>query len=86
MSDVAALRSTGHSDEAIARIVVERRNALKMAFREADDPAIVLLMEARNMAKYGNPIGPNADYLFRKYGDWKLVIAAACRPAPLVIE
>jgi len=80
---VAPRRAAGWTDEAIARELVARRNALKSAARAFDEPAIVALMEARNSAKYGDPIGPDADWFFRKYGSWSAVIAAACRPADL---
>src|SRR3546814_5413283 len=70
----------GESPEAIARDLVQRRNALKQRFRADDDPGVVALMEQRNRLKYGDPIGPDADWLFRKYGSWEAVIAAACRP------
>lgn len=80
------MRAAGHGDEAIARALVQRRNALKVEFRADDDPRIVTLIEARNRARYGDPIGPDAEYLFVKYGNWASVIAAACRPASLVIE
>ena len=73
----------GESPEIVARALVAKRNALKRRYREQDDPAIVTLMEARNRAKYGDPIGPDADWLFRKYGSWEKVIEAACRPARL---
>ncbi|MCM8729429.1 hypothetical protein ACFO8O_00410 [Hephaestia sp. GCM10023244] len=74
-------KTDGESLEVIARDLVTRRNALKQRFRAGDDPAIVALMEQRNRLKYGDPIGPDADWLFRKYGSWEAVIAAACRPA-----
>ncbi|MBX9860083.1 MAG: hypothetical protein K2Y20_10900 [Sphingomonas sp.] len=84
--DADVLRAAGQSDEAIARALVARRNAMKAAFRECESPALVALIEARNLAKYGDPVGPGADHLFVKYGDWRAVIAAACRPALIVIE
>lgn len=84
--DAEVLRAAGQSDGAIARAPVARRNALKAAFRERESPALVALIEARNLAKYGDPVGPDADYLFARYGDWGAVIAAACRPALIVIE
>src|SRR3546814_20470384 len=67
----------GESPEAIARDLVQRRNALKQRFRADDDPGVVALMEQRNRLKYGDPNGPNADWLFRKYGSWEAVIAAS---------
>lgn len=78
--DLAAL---GWTEEAVARTLVAERNELKRAFRSADDPRIVALMEGRNLARYGNALGPDADQLFAKYGSWSAVIEAACRPARL---
>lgn len=77
------LRDLGWSEEAIARDLVSARNALKQAVRAEDDPGIVALLEARNRAKYGDPVGPNAEWLRARYGSWAEVIDAACRPARL---
>lgn len=74
----------GRSEEAVARALVDARNVVKARFRALDDPAVVALMEARNRAKYGDPLGPAADALFGRYGSWSGVIDAACRPARLV--
>lgn len=41
---------------------------------------MVKLIERRNIAKYGNPVGPGPEWLYKKYGSWELVIEAACRP------
>ncbi|MGJ3629381.1 hypothetical protein AB5I41_25620 [Sphingomonas sp. MMS24-JH45] len=78
------LTREGQGEEAVARALVAARNALKVRFRALDDPALVALMEARNRAKYGDPLGPSADALLVRYGDWQRVIEAACRPARLI--
>lgn len=70
-------------EEAVAHILVADRNQLKADFRRNDPPKMVALMEARNMAKYGNPLGPGPDWFFERYGSWRLVIDAASRPADL---
>jgi len=77
------LRRSGVSVEAVARQLVNRRNALKVAARAFDDPLVIRVLERRNLLKYGNPIGPNADQLFVKYGGWEAVIAAAGRHATI---
>ena len=79
----ATMRAEGTSEEAIARDVVNRRNQIKVEFRKGDPPNLVAEMERINKAKYGHPVGPTADELFRKYGNWADVIAAACRPSRL---
>ena len=77
------LRARGWTEQEVARALVDRRNRLKLRARALDDPADVALMEIRNRAKYGNPLGPNADMLYRKYKSWAAVIEAACRPGRL---
>jgi hypothetical protein len=42
----------GVDKERVARLVVARRNELKVEFRRHDDPPIVAAMESRNLAKY----------------------------------
>lgn len=79
--EVKHRRAEGQSSEQIARALVHKRNLLKASYRREDDPSLVALMEARNLARYGNALGPDADAQYRKYGDWDLVIEAACRPA-----
>ena len=78
-----AMRAEGADVERVARRLVDLRNALKARFRAQDDPAIVAIMEMRNRAKYGHPLGPGADALLAKYGSWEGVIEAACRPAAI---
>nr|WP_294171091.1 hypothetical protein [uncultured Sphingomonas sp.] len=79
----ASLRREGWGDERIARELVERRNMLKLEFRRFDSPEVLVLIEARNRAKYGNAVGPDAEGLLRRYGSWAEVIGAACRPSKL---
>jgi hypothetical protein len=77
------LLSLGWPEEKVARHLVDARNRLKIVARRADDPAIVALIEARNFARYGHPVGPTADQLVARYGSWSAVIEAAARPATL---
>ena len=77
------LRLEAKGEEEIARTLVAMRNEFKRTFRAFDPPAAVTLMERRNRAKYGDPLGPNADWFYKRYGNWDLVVAAACRPARL---
>ncbi len=78
-----ALKREAKGDEEIARTLVAMRNGLKKNFRAFDPPAAVALMERRNQAKYGDPLGPNADWFYKRCGSWALVVDAACRPARL---
>jgi RHS repeat-associated protein len=76
-------RAAGVSAEGVARVAVSARNALKVGARWMSEPTVVREMEARNMLRYGNKIGPTADQLFAKYGSWEKVIRAASRTAGL---
>ena len=63
--------------------MVSRQNALKLETRTFDDPLVIRLIERRNLARYGNPVGPSADDLKLRYGSWAAVIEAAARPSKL---
>lgn len=78
----ATMRQQGASDEQIARKLVDDRNAAKVIVRSQQDPALTAQQEARNLQKYGNPVGPTADQLLQKYGSWEEVIKAAYRTDP----
>jgi hypothetical protein len=81
-STETSMREAGASDEDIARTLNGLRNQAKVVTRALMNPDDVPALEARNMAKYGDPIGPSADYLFERYGSWQSVIDAAYRTDP----
>ncbi|MEV7191997.1 hypothetical protein AB0N81_09305 [Streptomyces sp. NPDC093510] len=78
------MRDAGRSDEEIARTLVDMRNEAKDITRAGMSPEAVQALEARNMKKYGNPLGPTADQQFAKYGSWSAVIEAATRSSAAV--
>ena len=80
-SEALELIVRGRSAEQAARYVVERRNLLKIEFRQDLPPAVLALIEERNRRKYGHAVGPTAEALFERYGSWPAVIAAASRHA-----
>ncbi|MET8685501.1 hypothetical protein ABZV77_14900 [Streptomyces sp. NPDC004732] len=85
MEDVAdRMHAAGSSDEEIARTLVDMRNDAKDITRAGMSPEAVQALEARNMKKYGNPLGPTADQQYAKYGNWRAVIAAATRSSAAV--
>ena len=75
----AAMREAGVTDEEIAREMVDMRNQAKEITRAGMTPEEVRILEQRNVAKYGNPLGPTADQLYVKYGSWQQVIDASMR-------
>ncbi|MFC8273230.1 hypothetical protein ACFUJR_12005 [Streptomyces sp. NPDC057271] len=75
----AGMREAGASDEEIARELVDMRNQAKAITRAGMTEDEVRILEERNTAKYGNPLGPTADQLYVKYGSWQQVIDASMR-------
>ncbi|KJY47305.1 hypothetical protein VR46_04285 [Streptomyces sp. NRRL S-444] len=75
----ADMRAAGATDEEIARELVDMRNQAKAITRAGMTPEEVRILEDRNTAKYGNPLGPTADQLYAKYGSWQQVIDASMR-------
>ncbi|MFJ3439383.1 hypothetical protein ACIPMU_38420 [Streptomyces cyaneofuscatus] len=75
----ANMRESGASEEEIARELVDMRNQAKEITRAGMTPEEVRILEDRNMAKYGNPLGPTADQLYAKYGSWEKVTDASMR-------
>jgi len=72
-------RAAGQDAEATARMVSEDRNALKIKYRELSPPDFVQKAEARNIQKYGNPLGPTVDQLRAQGKSWEQIIDAAAR-------
>ncbi|MEV6578730.1 hypothetical protein AB0M92_11285 [Streptomyces sp. NPDC051582] len=75
----ADMREAGATDEEVARELVDMRNQAKAITRAGMTPEEVRILEERNIAKYGNPLGPTADQLYAKYGTWQQVIDASMR-------
>ena len=72
-------RAAGQDAEATARMVSADRNALKVKYRELSPPDFVQQAEARNIQKYGNPLGPTVDQLRAQGKTWDQIIDAAAR-------
>jgi hypothetical protein len=74
------MRQAGASTEQIARTLSAERNALKVEFRGLSPPEAVKAFEARNLAKYGDPLGPSVDQLRAGGKSWEQIIEGATRP------
>jgi len=77
---VPGMRQAGMSSEQIARTLSAERNALKVQFRALSPPEAVNAFEARNLAKYGDRLGPSADQLQAAGKTWEQIIEGATRP------
>ncbi|WP_254878662.1 hypothetical protein [Streptomyces sp. NA04227] len=80
----ADMAADGATDEEIARKLVDMRNNAKEITRAGMSPEEVRVLEERNIAKYGNPLGPTADQLYAKYGSWQRVTDASLRTSAAV--
>lgn len=79
----AAMLAGGATTLQVAHWAVRWRNELKSRYRAGLPANIIDLIEARNLVKYGDKLGPKAQHLFERYGSWESVIDAATRPADL---
>nr|CUV28161.1 putative hemagglutinin-related protein [Ralstonia solanacearum] len=77
---VDQMRAAGVSEENIARWAVDQRNSLKTTYRSMSPPDFVQAVEARNVEKYGNSLGPSADQLKQKGLTWTEIANSAARP------
>jgi RHS repeat-associated protein len=76
---VSDMKKSQKSMKEIAEKVTEIRNKAKVEARKFMDPKEVKKLEARNMGIYKDPVGPSAEYLFKKYGSWEAIIEASER-------
>ena len=68
---VDALRSTGASLEKVARYAYGARTDLKIKYREYTPKEVLETINARNLQKYGNELGPTFDDLVEKGKSFK---------------
>jgi len=79
-AETDTLLSRGVSEEQVGRWAMEQRNQLKTTYRDLTPPVLLAEFEARNVAKYGNSLGPSAEQLLASGKSWKDIIEAASRP------
>ena len=65
--DMRTVVQAGGRPRVIAERVVELRNKAKVAARALMNPKEVAILEERNIAKYGNSVGPTLDDLLKHY-------------------
>ena len=76
---VTTMRNAGKPVQQIAETAVNMRNEAKILARGYMDAADVASLETRNIARYGNAVGPSAELLVAEYGSWNEVIEASLR-------
>ena len=73
---LAECRAEGKSTEETARLVSRMRNELRLQ-SYGNDPVGLKKVKSSNLKTYGNEEGPTAEYLFKKYGSWEMVLQKA---------
>jgi hypothetical protein len=89
-NEVLALRNTfnelqalGKSEEEIARQLHAMRRELGIKYKELTPPEELARIRARNLAMYGDELGPTIEWLRARGKSWKDIIESAMRPGGL---
>ncbi|MCV4344082.1 hypothetical protein [Pseudomonas capsici] len=78
-SAVDKMRASGASAEELARYAYGARNKLKVKYREYTLPDMLDVIDARNLERYGNKIGPAFDDLVKKGKAFDQIIESSTR-------
>ncbi|MCK8656543.1 hypothetical protein [Pseudomonas umsongensis] len=73
------MKAQNQNLEDIARYAHEARTNLKLKYREYTPPNLLETIDTRNMAKYGNKIGPTFETLINKGKSFEQIIESANR-------
>ena len=73
------MRAAGNSAEEIARALHAQRRALGVQYKNLTPDEPLQQIYERNLAKYGDKLGPTIDYLRNKGKSWEEIIESACR-------
>ena len=77
--NVAAWEKAGADPEFIAREAWADRRALGIQYKGLTPPDMLEEIYARNIAKYGDPLGPSIDWLRGQGKTWQQIIESATR-------
>lgn len=81
LSETAAvMRSAGHSSEEIARALNAERRSIGVKYKNLTPEPLRSEIYARNIEKYGDPLGPTIDWLRARGKSWDDIIESASRP------
>lgn len=75
-----AMRASGTSPEKIARTLHAERRALGVKYKDLTPEPLRSEIYARNIKKYGDPLGPSIDWLRGRGKSWEAIIETAARP------
>ncbi len=74
-----SMASQGMTAEQIARALSAERRALGVQFKNLTPPNLLEKIYARNLAEYGDKLGPTVDWFRAKGRTWEQIIESACR-------
>jgi hypothetical protein len=77
--NVAAWEKAGADPEFIAREAWADRRALGIQYKGLTPPDMLEQISARNIARYGDPLGPSIDWLRAQGKTWQQIIESATR-------
>jgi hypothetical protein len=78
--NAAAWEKAGADPEFIARESWADRRALGIQYKGLTPPDMLEQITARNVARYGDPLGPSVDWLRAQGRTWQQIIESATRP------
>jgi hypothetical protein len=78
--EVSKRFSLGQLVEEIARWAHAARRALGEQYKNMTPPDMLEKIYARNLAKYGDKLGPSIEYLLSKGKTWEEIIESALTP------
>jgi len=70
----------GQSEEEVARWAHEARRALGDLYKSMTPPDLLNEIYARNIERYGDPLGPTIEWLLKRGKTWEDIIESATRP------
>jgi hypothetical protein len=74
------MRASGMSSEDIARLVHAERRTLGVRYKDITPSALLDRIYDRNLARYGDRLGPTIDWLRSHGKTWDEIIESATRP------
>jgi hypothetical protein len=75
-----AMRAAGESPETIARTLHAERRRLGVEYKDLTPEPLRSQIYARNLEKYGDPLGPSIEWLRARAKTWEAIIESATRP------
>ena len=79
-AEASSMLGSGKTEEEVARHVSARRREIGIKYKDLTPADKRQQIYERNLAKYGDKLGPTPDYLRSKGRSWQDIIDGACKP------